>query len=69
MTHRPDRLCALADSLPGSIRWRFSDYEQILTKQLKLLASPVDLAWSPRSGAQIIALAARRARTDTGSSS
>lgn len=64
MTNRPDRLCALADSLPGAIRWRFSDYEQILTKQLKLLASPADLAWSPRSGADMVALAPRRARGD-----
>ena len=59
--HRPDRLCTLADSLPGAIRWRFSDYEQLLTKQLKLLASPVELAWSPRSGAHVV-VAARHAR-------
>lgn len=35
-----DRLCALADSLPAAIRWRFSDYEQLLRKQLQILAVP-----------------------------
>ena len=40
MKERTDRLCVLADSLPGAIRWRFSDYEQLLAKQLKLLAAP-----------------------------
>ncbi len=42
MTNRPDRLCALADSPRAGIRWRFSDYEQLLKKQLKLLASPLE---------------------------
>jgi hypothetical protein len=64
MTNRPDRLCTLADSLPGLIRWRFSDYEQILKKQLKLLASPVELAWSPRNGAHAVVLTPRRAGGD-----
>jgi hypothetical protein len=64
MTNRPDRLCALADSLPGAIRWRFSDYEHMLKKQLKLLASPVELARSSRSGAHAVALAPPRARGD-----
>ena len=40
MTESYDRLCVLADSLPGAIRWRFCDYEQLLKKQLQLLASP-----------------------------
>jgi len=40
MTESHDRLCVLADSLPGAIRWRFCDYEQLLKKQLQLLASP-----------------------------
>jgi hypothetical protein len=39
MRERPDRFCVLADSLSGAVRWRFSDYEQLLTKQLKLLAT------------------------------
>lgn len=43
MKHRTDRLCVLADSLPGAIRWRFADYEQLLTKQLKLLAASPEL--------------------------
>jgi hypothetical protein len=45
---RHDSLCALADSLPGAIRWRFSDYGQLLTKQLKMLAPPLELVWPPR---------------------
>ena len=45
MMQRHDRLCALADSLPGAIRWRYCDYEQLLRKQLEiLLAPPVRLA-------------------------
>ena len=35
MTQRQDRLCALADSLPAAIRWRYCDYEQLLKKQLQ----------------------------------
>lgn len=34
-----DRLCALADSLPGVIRWRFCDYEELLKKELAMLAA------------------------------
>jgi hypothetical protein len=43
------RLCPLADSLPGAIRWRFSDYEQMLAKQLRILAPPLRLVWPPRA--------------------
>jgi hypothetical protein len=35
-----DRLCALANSLPATIRWRFCDYEQLLKKELQMLAAP-----------------------------
>ena len=38
MTQRHDRLCALADSLPAAIRWRYCDYEQLLKKQLLVIA-------------------------------
>ena len=41
MTESHDRLCVLANSLPGAIRWRFCDYEQLLKKQLQLLAAPL----------------------------
>ena len=48
MMQRHDRLCALADSLPAAIRWRYCDYEQLLRKQLEiLLAPPVRLVWPP----------------------
>lgn len=40
MTQPTDRLCVLADSLPGAIRWRFCDYEQLLKKQLQILLAP-----------------------------
>jgi hypothetical protein len=40
MIHPNDRLCVLADSLPGAIRWRFCDYEQLLKKQLEILLAP-----------------------------
>jgi hypothetical protein len=40
MMQRHDRLCALADSLPGAIRWRYCDYEQLLRKQLEILLAP-----------------------------
>ena len=41
MTKQPrDQMCALADSLPAAIRWRFCDYEQLLKKELELLAAP-----------------------------
>jgi hypothetical protein len=33
-------MCALSNSLPGAIRWRFCDYEQFLKKELQLLAAP-----------------------------
>lgn len=39
MKEKPAKLCPLADSLPATIRWRFVDYEHLLTKQLKLLAT------------------------------
>ena len=42
--HAPhDRLCVLTNSLPGAIRWRFCDYEQMLRKQLQLLAQPLHI--------------------------
>ena len=41
MTESHDRLCVLADSLAGAIRWRFCDYEQLLKKQLQILAAPL----------------------------
>jgi hypothetical protein len=37
---RPELFCPLAQSPSAAIRWRFMDYEQLLTKQLKLLAGP-----------------------------
>jgi hypothetical protein len=40
MTQPHDRLCALADSLPAAIRWRYCDYEQLLKKQLDILLAP-----------------------------
>jgi hypothetical protein len=50
MTQRHDRLCALADSLPAAIRWRYCDYEQLLKKQLEIMLAPeVRLVWPPRS--------------------
>jgi len=39
-TQRTQEFCALAESPSAAIRWRFMDYEQLLTKQLKLLAGP-----------------------------
>jgi hypothetical protein len=50
-----DRLCVLADSLPGVIRWRFCDYEQLLKKQLRLLTPPLRLVWPPHRDASGIA--------------
>ncbi len=48
MTQPHDRLCALADSLPAVIRWRYCDYGQLLKKQLEvLLAPPVRRVWPP----------------------
>jgi hypothetical protein len=47
-----DRLCVLADSLPGAIRWRYSDYEQLLRKQLQILAPPLRLVWHRGEGAR-----------------
>ena len=52
MTERTDHLCTLADSLPGAIRWRFCDYEQLLAKQLRILAPPLRLVWPPRESQQ-----------------
>ena len=60
MLDRHDRLCALADSLPGAIRWRFSDYGQLLTKQLKMLAPPLKLVWPPPDEAMQIGFARRQ---------
>jgi hypothetical protein len=40
LTQQPEQFCALAESHSAAIRWRFSDYAQLLTKQLKLLAGP-----------------------------
>jgi hypothetical protein len=40
ITQNPDQFCALAKSHSAAIRWRFSDYAQLLSKQLKLLAGP-----------------------------
>jgi hypothetical protein len=37
MTQPNDRLCALADSLPAAIRWRYCDYKQLFRKQLEIL--------------------------------
>jgi hypothetical protein len=53
--HAPhDRLCVLTNSLPGAIRWRFRDYEQMLRKQLQLLAQPLHVVQpasdAPRGG-------------------
>lgn len=43
-----DRLCALADSLPAAIRWRYCDYEQLFRKQVAImLRSDVRLVRSP----------------------
>jgi hypothetical protein len=39
-TQHPNQFCPLAESHSAAIRWRFSDYAQLLTKQLKLLAGP-----------------------------
>jgi hypothetical protein len=51
MTQRHDRLCALADSPSAAIRWRYSDYEQLLKKQLRiLLAAPVRSVGPPPNG-------------------
>jgi hypothetical protein len=51
MKKRTTRLCMLVDSLPGAIRWRFCDYEQLLTKELKLLVTaPFADRRAPREG-------------------
>jgi hypothetical protein len=42
------RMCALSDSLPGAIRWRFCDYEELLKKELQLLAAPAARRQGPR---------------------
>jgi hypothetical protein len=51
MTQPHDRLCVLADSLPGAIRWRFCDYEHLLKKQLQILLAPPLQAVPPARGA------------------
>jgi hypothetical protein len=44
-----DQLCALADSLPAAIRWRFCDYEELLKKELQMLvAPPTRRVWRPQ---------------------
>lgn len=49
MTQPNDRLCALADSLPAAIRWRYCDYEQLFRKQLEImLESDAKLGNLPR---------------------
>lgn len=49
MRQSHDRMCALANSLPAAIRWRFRDYEQLLKKELQILAAaPLPLARTPR---------------------
>jgi hypothetical protein len=48
VTQQPDRFCALAESHSAAIRWRFSDYAQLLSKQLKLLAGPEFAVSQPR---------------------
>ena len=50
MTQRHDCLCALADSLPAAIRWRYCDYEQLLKKQLQILLAPQMRLVSPPRG-------------------
>jgi hypothetical protein len=40
MRQSNERLCALADSLPATIRWRYSDYEQLFRKQLAIMLEP-----------------------------
>lgn len=53
MTRKPDeRMCALTNSLPGAIRWRFCDYEQLLKKELQLLAAPSARRMGPRRGTE-----------------
>jgi hypothetical protein len=52
MMQRHDRLCALADSLPAAIRWRYCDYEQLLKKQLQILLAPPLRLVSPPSGGE-----------------
>jgi hypothetical protein len=43
-----DPLCALADSLPAAIRWRYCDYEQLFRKQVAImLRADVRLVRSP----------------------
>ena len=64
-----DRLCVLADSLPGVIRWRFCDYEQLLKKQLRLLTPPVRLVWPPRGDAVAASAKVQRGRAQPASPS
>ena len=39
MLRQNDELCALTDSLSGTIRWRLRDYEEILKAELALLVA------------------------------
>lgn len=39
MLRHNDELCALTDSLSGTIRWRLRDYEEILKAELALLVA------------------------------
>ena len=50
MTQPQDRLCALADSLPATIRWRYCDYEQLLKKQLQIMLAPPMRLARPQRG-------------------
>jgi hypothetical protein len=52
MTHPNDRLCALADSLPAAIRWRYCDYEELLRKQLEMMLEPDALGTRSPRGAK-----------------
>ena len=53
MRQSNDRLCALADSLPAAIRWRYCDYKQLLRKQLEIMLEPDALRrHSPRGAAR-----------------
>lgn len=42
-----DELCALTDSLPGTVRWRLKDYEEILKAELTLLVAMEERARRP----------------------
>jgi hypothetical protein len=46
-----DELCALTDSLPGTVRWRLRDYEEILKAELALLVA-METNRRPRRGSR-----------------